>query len=462
MKAISSEEQHKRMLQTPLLPLLASLALPTVASQLVTILYNTADTWFVSQISTSASAAVGICFALQSIIQACGFGCGMGCGSLISRALGAKQDKQAATYAASALIMAMGIGAVIGISGSLFTTPLMRILGSTDTILPYACAYARYILIAAPIMCGSFVLNNILRSEGESSFAMVGLCTGSFLNIVLDPLLIFVCDMGTAGAAIATAVSQLVSFAILLSAFLRKKSIVPLKISKISHDPADYAKILSTGFPTICRQGMGSLSTAVLNGRAALYGDAAVAAVTIVNKVYNLVRNVILGIGQGFQPIAGYNFGAQNKKRTREVFWLSCEIGTVFCTLAGIIIAFYAEPIMLWFRNDPEVAAIGKAALYYSCMVMPLMAFSTYVNQLYQCLGFRVPATVLACCRQGICFLPLAFLLPSLIGLSGVEMLQPGADLLTFLISVPFLILFMKKVLADPTVSETENSNFRP
>ena len=437
------------MLQTPVAKLVLSLAAPTVASQLISIIYNTADTYFVSQISTSASAAVGVVFSLQSIIQAYGFGVAMGAGSLISLRLGEKKDLEANRCASSGLLAELAGGLLMLILGLLYLEPLIRALGATETMLPHACAYGRIILMGAPIMCGSFILNCILRAEGAAVASMIGLCSGGILNIALDPLLIFTFGMGTAGAAVATVISQCVSFLVLAVAFLRGRSIVHLRPKYTSRSPRDYVQILAVGFPTIARQGMASLASALMNIQGAVYGDAAVAALTISNKIYLLVRNVIIGIGQGFQPVAGYNYGAGDRKRTRQAFIFATKLGTVICILAAGILAAFAEPIIGWFRADPEVIAIGRLALLYTCAVMPFMAYSTFVNQLYQCLGYKLPATVLASLRQGICYLPLIFILPHFLGLQGVQMTQPGSDLLTFFICIPFQIVFFRKHLRD-------------
>ena len=444
----TKEEQHRRMTQTPIPRLVTSMAIPTTCSQLVSTIYNTADTYFVSQIGTSASAAVGVVFSLMSIIQAVGFGIGMGSLSLISPKLGAKREEEANAVAASSLALAIVVGILLMIFGTLAIEPLMRLLGSTDTILPYARAYAHFILFGAPIMCPAFVLNNILRAEGMAMYAMWGLCTGGILNMFLDPLFIFYFDMGISGAALATVLSQCISCFILALVFIRRKSIVTLKLKYVSHKLSDYTLIITSGFPTICRQGLGSLSSAMLNVQAAVFGDAAVAAVTIANKIYMLVRNLVIGVGQGFQPVAGYNYGAGNKRRVREAFRFATLLGTVICTTAAVLLALNAPTVIAWFRpDDPDVLRIGTRALYFSCAVMPFMGYSTYVNQIYQCLGFRVPATILASLRQGICFIPLVLLLPAILDVTGVEMAQPGADLLTFFVAVPFQIHFFRKVL---------------
>ncbi|MBE6047933.1 MAG: MATE family efflux transporter [Clostridium sp.] len=442
----TKEKQYKKMLETPIPKLVTSLAVPTVFSQLITTIYNTADTYFVSHIGTSAMAAVGVVFSLMSIIQAVGFGLGMGANSLISRNLGAKNDKEANKYGNSAFIAAIIFGLCLMIIGIFCLKPLMKMLGSTETIIPYSCGYGKYILIGAPVMCSSFVLNNILRSEGHASYAMWGLCIGGMLNIILDPLFIYKFEMGIKGAALATILSQVVSFFILLSIFIRNKSIVKLSLKYISKRPLDYFLILKTGLPTICRQALGSVSSALLNIQASFYGDAAVGAITIANKIYMLVRNVILGVGQGFQPVAGYNYGANNKKRVKEAFIFACIVGTIICTVSAILIGLNVQTVIEWFRKDDiEVIHIGTQTLYFVCAVMPFMAYSTYVNQLYQCLGFSREATFLACCRQGICFVPLVLIIPSIIGVVGVQISQPASDLLTFIISLIFQIKFFKR-----------------
>ena len=253
--------------------------------------------------------------------------------------------------------------------------------------------------------------------------------------------------MGIAGAALATALSQLVSFCILAWLFLHGRSIVRVHLRCVSKRPGLYGEILLVGFPTICRQGFASLSSALLNNAAAVYSDAAVAAVTISNKVYLLVRSIVIGIGQGFQPVAGYNFGAGDKKRTRQAFWFSVLLGTAVCIVCAAVISLFPDEIMHFFRDDAEVTRIGRQALLYACAVMPLMGYSTYVNQLYQCLGFHQAATLLASCRNGLLYVPLILILPRMLGLPGVEMSQPGADLLTFVVSLPFQIWFFRHKL---------------
>ena len=444
----SSEAKYIQMTETPMPRLVTSMAIPAMASTLITTIYNMADTFFVSQISTSASAAVGVVFAVMSLIQALGGGFGMGAGSIISRKLGEKKDDEANMYASCAFFGALSFGAAILIIGLVFLEPLMRLLGATETMLPYAKDYARYIFIAAPIMCSSFVLNSVMRSQGKAIMAMVGMSLGGVLNMALDPLLIFTFDMGISGAAIATALSQLISYIVMWVMFTSRDSIVRISPSRLSKHFSDYFTVLKIGFPTMCRQGLASVASALLNVQASVYGDAAVAAITISNRVYLFVRNLVLGIGQGFQPVAGYNYGAGKLKRVKEAFNFSVAVATVICMVFCGLIWFNADSVISWFRaDDAEVIRIGTTALRFVAAVMPFMAFSTFVNQLYQCLGFAKQATVLASSRQGIFYVPLIFILPALFGLTGVQMAQPMSDLCTFFLCIPFQIWFFRKVI---------------
>ena len=449
--APSAEAQHRLMTQTPMARLIASMALPTVASQLITIVYNTADTYFVSHIDTSASAAVGVAFSLMSIIHAFGFGVSMGSGALVSKRLGEKKDEDAAVYTNSGLALTVALGFVILALGLPFVSPLMTLLGSTESMLGYSCDYARWILLAAPISCASFLLNNVMRAEGKAVLSMVGLCAGGIINIALDPLFIFTFGLGISGAALATAASQTVSFCVLFSFYLMKKTIIRLDIRKVSRKARTYLDIARVGFPTVCRQGMASVASALLNNAAGVYGDYATAAVTIANKVYMLVRNVVLGIGQGFQPVAGYNFGYGDKARVKKAFKVSCVMGSALCVAAALVIFPFSDGIIGWFRDDPDVISVGGRALRYFCIAMPFLAYSTFVNQMYQCLGFTAVATLLASCRQGIFFIPYILIMPSVIGIAAIETVQPATDLLTFLVSIPFHIWFFKKVLGKNT-----------
>lgn len=295
-------DQRERMLETPVPQLILTLAVPTIISMMITSIYNMADTYFVSQINTSASGAVGIVFSVMAIIQAVGFTIGMGVGSVSSRLLGQNHKQQAAEYASSAIVAAIVCGSLLTALGLTFLDKLVWLLGATPTIYPYALAYATYILLGAPVMCVSFTLNNLLRWQGKANRSVIGLGTGGILNMVLDPVFIFGLDLGIAGAGIATLLSQCVSMCILASFFLLGHSDIKVSPRYISRSPRIYITILESGMPSFFRQGMSSLSTVALNFNAGVYGDAAVAAMAIVTKVFNFLLSAIIGFGQGMQP----------------------------------------------------------------------------------------------------------------------------------------------------------------
>ena len=448
-QAKETREQHQfqRMTQTPVPRLISSLAAPTVVSMMVTSIYNMADTYFVSQLGTSASGAVGIVFSLMAIIQAVGFTLGMGSGSQISRLLGQQRNMEATEIASSGFFSSIVLGLLLAIGGSLLIDDLMRLLGATPTILPYARSYAQYILLGAPVMAASFVLNNILRAEGRARLSMVGIAAGGVLNIALDPLFVFTFQLGIAGAAIATLISQCVSCGILLSCFLRGKSTTRLSFRMISRRPRIYWSILKTGLPSLCRQGLASIATVALNRNAALYGDAAVSAMSIVGKIFMLIFSALLGFGQGFQPVVGYNYGAKRYDRVLKACYFTLEVGTVLMTVfaaAGFVAAPYL--MRLFISDDPAVVEIGTAALRAQCIAMPLLPLGVVCNMTFQTIGRSWTATFLSAARQGIFFLPLIYLLPALFGLAGIQITQPCADVLTFLCCIPFAITFLKKL----------------
>lgn len=437
--------QFKRMTGDKVSKLILRLAFPTIISMLVTGIYNTADTFFVSQLGTSASAAVGIVFSIMAIIQAMGFTLGMGAGSLVSLNLGKKNKAEADKFASTAFFAAIGLGCVITVCGLVWIDELMLLLGSTSTILPYSTAYARYIFIGAPVMCASFVLNNTLRSEGHAAFSMIGLTTGGILNIVLDPIFIFALDLGTAGAAIATLISQCVSFLILLQFFLRRKGIVHVGIHSVSRDFRDFANIIKIGFPSLCRQGLASISTVMLNVNAAAFSDAAVAGMSIVNRIVLLVGSAMIGLGQGFTPVSGYNYGAKCFDRVKKAYAFTVKTGFFSLLAAAALLFGFAPQIVKLFRDDPEVIRTGSAALRYLSVSLPLHAFIVSTNMLMQSCGKSLQATFLACNRQGVYFIPLIIILPKLIGLQGVEMTQAASDILSALTAIPYVIWFFKK-----------------
>ncbi len=450
--AQKEKAEFDRMTKTPVLRLVLRLSVPTTFSMLITSVYNIADTFFVSSLGNAATSAVGVAFAIQSIIQALGYGFGMGSQSLISRKLGEKKPDEANLYGTSGFVAAFLMGCLM-LPGLACLPAIMRLFGSTETALPFACDYGFWVLIGAPLFCSSFVLNNILRAEGKAMYSMIGLCSGGIVNIALDAAFIFGLNMGVSGAALATMISQALSFFILLSFFVFKRSIVRVNIFKTSRHPRDYFKIFCVGLPTVFRQSLGSVATTLLNRAVRPFGDVAMSAVSIANKIYILLRSMLIGVGQGFQPVAGYNYGARLYDRVREAFNCAVIIGTAYGTVAAVILYCLSGQIMGIFRaGDAEVIAIGGRMLRFLSLVLPLLGYSTFVNQLYQCLGFVAPATFLASCRQGIFFIPLIIAIPSYLGLTGILATQAISDALTFAISVPYHILMFKRYLPSSLV----------
>ncbi len=438
------QAQYQKMTETPIRKLILSLSAPTIVSMLVTAIYNMADTFFVSKLGTSASGAVGVVFSLMAVIQAIGFTLGMGSGSIISRLLGRRQVEDATRIASTGFFTCFGMGCALTVLGTLLLDPMMNLMGATPTILPYARAYGQYILLAAPFMASSFVLNNILRFEGKASLAMIGLTTGGVLNMVLDPIFIFALGMGTAGAAIATGISQLVSFCILLSIFLTGRTQCRLSPRFFTRDLRELGEIVRQGFPSLTRQGLASLSSMLLNQNAAVYGDAAVAAMSIVSRIFMFLFSVMLGIGQGFQPVAGFNYGAKKYSRVREALKFTFLLGETAMVVFAAACFSVAPQLIHAFREDPEVVEIGALALRMQCFSLALMPLNTCVNMLFQSIGKSGPATFLSCTRQGIFFIPSILILPQVIGLTGVQVSQALADALSFVAAIPFLIWFLK------------------
>ena len=440
------QAQFDKMTRTPIPRLVMGLAVPTILSMLITSIYNLADTFFVGQISTSASGAVGVVSSLMAVIQAVGFMLGHGAGSVISRSLGSGDAPAASRFASTSFFTAVGAGAALGVFGIAGLTPLMRLLGSTETILPHARAYAFYILLAAPFMMSSLVMNNILRYEGKASFAMVGLVTGGVLNMALDPVFIFGLGMGAGGAGLATGLSQMVSFGILLSMYLRGKTVSRLALRFYTRSPRDIATILTTGLPSFGRQGLASFASMMLNVAARAYGDAAVAAMSIVSRIFQFLLSVALGVGQGFQPVASYNYGARKFHRVRQACLFTVGASFVLMTALAAVCYVNGEALVRLFRDDGAVTAIALPAFRWQCVATLLQPVLVCGNMLFQSVGKAGRATFLSCCRQGIFFIPLILALPRAFGLAGVQYSQPIADALSFVVAVPFMAQFLAEL----------------
>ena len=446
-KPETQEEKYKTMTEKPVSSLICRLAVPTIISMLVTSFYNMADTFFVARIGTSATAAVGVSFALMAIIQAFGFFCGHGSGNYISRKMGQHRFDEAQQMAATGFFTALALGTVIFLLGEILIDPLCRILGATETILPYARQYLRLILIGAPYMTASLVLNNQLRFQGSAFYAMIGIASGAVLNIALDPLFIFVFDMGVSGAALATIISQFVGFVLLLKGTTQGGNL-RIRLRNVTFSKYYYSQIINGGMPSLCRQGLGSVATICLNLMAGPYGDAAIAAMSVVGRVMNLAASVVTGFGQGFQPVCGFNYGAFLYDRVKEGFWFCVKVATVILIMlsaAGYLLA--PQVIQLFSKNDPQVIAIGTQALRWQCLTFPLCGWITICNMMLQTIGKSFRASLL-----GLFFIPAVLLLPALIGIQGVEIAQPIADVCSFVLAIPLQL----SVLHEMTVKQRE------
>ena len=444
---MSYEEKYRMMVETPVNRLIPRLAVPTIISMLITSIYNMADTFFVSQLSTSASGAVGVNFSLMAMIQAIGFTLGMGSGNYMSRMLGEKSDEKAQKACSTAVYTAFVFGLALAITGILNIDSLVRVLGATETIAPFARDYGKYILIAAPYMTVSFVFNNHLRSQGNAALSMMGITTGGVLNVVLDPILIFGFGMGISGAAIATIISQFISFMILLVLVIRSGNVLKPHPKYVTFRGWVYKEILAAGMPTLGRQGLASAASVLLNVAASWFGDAAVAAMSIVTRIMMFINSALIGFGQGFQPVCGFNFGAKRYGRVLEAYYFCRKVAFVFLLCMAVVMFAASTPIMWLFRReDAEVVRIGAMALKLQCALLPVQSFTIIGNMLTQSIGYSFRATLTAIGKQGLFFIPAILFLPGWLGIPGLQLAQPIADLLTFLLTQAIVVMVVKEL----------------
>ena len=443
--------QFDKMTKTPIHRLIISLGIPTMINMMVTSLYNLADTYFVSGLGQEATGAVNVVLSLMSIIQAIGFTLGMGSGALVSKLLGQRKQKDADTVASSAFAAAIVCGLAICILGSIFLTPLLWLLGAPEetgvaiTTMEYARQYTRYILFAAPFMCASYVLNNVLRAQGKALLSMLGLVSGAVVNVILDPILIYGANLAMRGAAIATCVSQVMSCGILLYLFLSGKTIVQIKRKRISKKFAVYFDVFSTGFPSFCRQILASLCTVLLSWAVKPY-DGALAALGVVQKVFMFAFSISLGIGQGYQPVLGYNYGCGRYDRVKKAYVFTLIFSTVLMVVFAVGCAIFAPNIMRSFLEKENAIEIGTLSLRLQCLCMPLLPINFMISVTYQSVGNKLAAAILSISRQGLFYIPAVLILPNAIGLFGVQCCQSVADVLAALFALPFTVAFFKSL----------------
>lgn len=441
-------DNYEFLTQAPVSRVILTMAVPTIVSMLVTCLYTIVDTYFVGQLNTQSTAAVGIVFSLMCLVQAIGSFFGHGSGSYMSRELGARRIDNAASMAATGFVYAIITGVAIAAVGLISLRTLSLWLGSTATVLPYTEQYMAIILIGTPFQIASFTLNSQLRMQGNTRHAMWGIVSGAVLNVLLDPLLIFGCSLGLRGAALATVIGQAVSFLILyIMCNRRGATCVGIHLTKFSLRWHYVREIIYGGSPSLSRQGLASISVVLLNLAAASYGDAAVAAMSIVSRVTMFVMSVIVGLGQGFQPFCGYCYGAGLYARLRQGYWFTVKTGFVFLAIFAAVVYCFAEQTVALFRDDAIVIAVGSTALRWHLVAYPLNAYIMTSNMMLQTTRRPLRANLLASARRGLVFIPFILLLPHLFGLMGVAMCQAVCDVVTFLLAIPIMRITFKELV---------------
>lgn len=449
-------QKHDFMLNTPIPKLVPRMALPCIAGMMVTSAYNLADTYFVSQLGTYATGAVGVNGAIDNIIMMAGSLLAVGSASLTARLLGAKEDEHATNVLSTSFFVALLLGALVLVFGTVFQVPLLQLLGANDAILPYSRQYCRYVLLAAPFMATNFVLNQSLRSEGSAIFSMIGMVSGAVLNIGLDPLFIFVFGWGVAGASAATAISKLVTWLVLMTPYWRGSTLLKIKLSRFRPTGKDAWGVCSMGSSSFFRNGLATLAAILLNRFAVGYSESALAAISVANRVTMFMTSACLGFGQGFQPVAGYSWGAKRFDRVKEGFRFSkitCVIG--ISVFAGLV-ALFAKPLLLCFtEDDEELVRIGVFSLRMQCLAMPFHGYGIIVNMLSAGIGDALNATLMGLARQGLCFYPILPVIRSFFGVWGIASVQGAADILSLVIAIPIAIRTKKRI---ETKIQTENA----
>ena len=440
------QKQYEKMTTEPVGKLLFTLSVPTIISMMVTNIYNLVDTAFVGTLGTSESGATGIVFSYMAILQAVAFMCGQGAGSIMSRKLGAKDLEEASKYSSTGFFLSFGLGLLMAVFSFLFLEPLLYLLGSTKTIAPYAGTYIFFMLLAAPFFTSSLTMNNLLRYEGKAKLGTIGLMIGALINIGADMVLIFGCKLGIAGAGIATAGSQLISFCILLSMFLRRKTQTRISVKYIARDVQTVWNVVATGFPSLLRQMLNSVAAMLLNKASGMYGDEAVAAMSIVSRVSFFPMAVAIGIGQGFQPISSFNFGAGKISRVRKAFWSAFVGAECVLFLLSVPIFIFAGPVVGQLRDDPSVIELGIRALRLMCIGQLFVPLTMMVEMGFQSIGEKLLASFGSCLRSGLVFIPTLLVLKNLRGMSGVQEAQPLSFVFTFVVCLLLCRVYLKRV----------------
>ena len=448
-KSGAASEKFIKMTTSPVEKLVISLAGPSIVIMVISALYNMTSTFFVSSLGTSQVAAVGIAFPLMAVIQAMGFFFGQGSGNYMARALGARNNDGASRMAVTGLVSGFFVMAFIASAGLVFRGQLAEGLGATDTIRPFAEEYIFFILLASPFMVAATVLNQQMRFQGSAAIAMVGMLSGAVLNIFLDPLFIFVFRMGVKGAGLATLISQITSFLILFFYGTTRKGNIAINFKLFSPSFSRYGEMFRGGVPALLRQSLMSVASIIINHFARPYGDAAIAGISIASRLSMFATSMILGFGQGFQPVCGFNYGAKLYGRVKKAFWFCMRFCCGALFVLSIIMAIFAPNIIAFFRrDDPLVIAIGAFGLRLQCISLPFTAGIIMVNMLTQTMGKALEASVVALARQGLFLIPSLFILGTVFGLNGIQLSRPVSEIVSLAVVIPIMIRTLKGLSA--------------
>ena len=443
------EQRRTMMLNEPISRVIPKMAVPTIVAFLINSIYSLADTYFVSSLSTNATAAVSVNASLDQLIMMCGSLLAVGANSYIARLLGEGKDHKASQVLSTSFFTAFGIGTLLLVFGNIFILPMVRLLGATPTCEQYAVDYATYVLFAAPFMATSFVMNQCLRSEGSATLSMIGMGFGGILNCVLDPIFIFYLDKGVAGASMATAISKVVSFAILIFPYLTRHSLLHLSIRNFCPSRDIIVKVVSVGSSSMFRSGLAVVSAIFLNKLAGNISDSVLAAVGVCNKIAMFPFSIILGFSQGFQPVAGFNWGAKRYDRVQESYRFSSRVAFIGGVIMAVILILSADKLIVLFAGtDADMRHIGVICMISQCIALPVHGWVAVVKMLCAGLGNARGAVTLATARQGTCFLPILYPMAWLLGAYGIATVQAAADVLTILLAIP-IIRGMKKKIAQ-------------
>ena len=457
-KGLQQQEQRRMMmLNEPISRVIPKMAIPTIVAFLINSVYSLADTYFVSSLGTNATAAVSVNSSLDQLIMMCGSMLALGANSYIARLMGQGDDKKASQVLSTSFFLAFSLGALLMIFGSVFMTPMVRLLGATATCEQFSIDYATYVLMAAPFMAASFVMNQCLRSEGSATLSMIGMGFGGILNCVLDPIFIFGLDMGVAGASLATAISKVVSFTILIFPYLTRRSLLHLSIRNFHFTKDIIGNVVSVGSSSAFRTGLAVVAGILLNDLAGNISDSVLAGIGVSIKIMMFPFSIILGFGSGFQPVAGFNWGARRYDRVKESYSFSSKVALIGAAVLGGLIAWFADDIVVLFAgSDPEMLEIGALCIRLQCFALPIQGWVMVVNMLCTGLGNATESLILSTARQGTCMLPVLYLLEALFGAYGLSAVQAVADLLSLTLAIPICIRVTKKIRTAISQSNME------